>query len=202
MRVPQWFPDLLTSKLRDTLELSSSQVTQLYSHYELLMRWNRSLNLTAIRSAETIVERHYCESLFFGAYLPDAPDRTSIMDFGSGAGFPGFPMAVLRPEWQLTLLESHQRKSVFLRESTRSVRNIGVANKRAEAIETSFDWIVSRAVAVQDVLAQIPRLSCRMGLLTVEAEISVLVNRPKVEWSKPVPLPWDTRRVCLYGNYV
>jgi 16S rRNA (guanine527-N7)-methyltransferase len=83
----------------------------LRAHFELLQRWNKSLNLTRIDS----VERNYGESLFLGRHLPPGPLR--ICDIGSGAGFPGFPVAVLRPDCEITLIEAHQRKAVFLKEA-------------------------------------------------------------------------------------
>src|ERR1017187_6190482 len=101
------------------------------------MRWNRSLNLTAIRSREEAIERHYCESLFLGARLPAGALR--IADVGSGAGFPGFPVAVLRPECSVTLIESHKRKAVFLREASRTLPNVRVFAKRAEDVGERFD---------------------------------------------------------------
>ena len=96
----------------------------LQRHHELLERWNQRLNLTRIDS----VERNYGESLFLGKHLPEGPLR--ICDIGSGAGFPGFPVAVLRPDCEVTLIESHQRKAVFLKEAARGIANIRVLAKR------------------------------------------------------------------------
>ena len=104
--------------------LSAEQEAVLEAHLELLMRWNRTVNLTAIRNREEAIERHYCESLFLGSRLPAG--RLRIADVGSGAGFPGFPVAVLRPDCLVTLIESHQRKAVFLREAARQVGNVRV----------------------------------------------------------------------------
>jgi 16S rRNA (guanine(527)-N(7))-methyltransferase RsmG len=125
--------------------LTGEQEAALEAHLDLLMRWNRTLNLTAIRNREEAIERHYCESLFLGAKLPAG--RLRIADVGSGAGFPGFPVAVLRPECSVTLIESHQRKAVFLREASRKVPNVKVAAKRAEDVTEAFDWVISRAVS-------------------------------------------------------
>src|ERR1035441_7985957 len=94
----------------------------------MLLRWNQKLNLTSIRNREEAIQRHYGESLFLGMRLP--PGAWKIADIGSGAGFPGFPVAVLRPDCQVTLIESHQRKAVFLRESSRKQPNIRVLARR------------------------------------------------------------------------
>ena len=104
----------------------------LEAHYRLLLLWNRTLNLSAITGLEEAVERHYCESLFLGAHLP--PGSLAIVDIGSGAGFPGLPVAVLRPECSVTLIESHQRKAVFLREASRGLPGVRVVAKRAEDV--------------------------------------------------------------------
>ena len=83
--------------------LSQAQIAQLYQHYELLVRWNQRMNLTTVGAGPETVIRHYCESLFFGAHLPAAigPQNISVLDLGSGAGFPGVPMAILKPSWHV-----------------------------------------------------------------------------------------------------
>jgi len=200
MEVPRWFADLLLQQLEGIVELSPLQLEQLYSHYELLVKWNEKINLTSVRSPEEIVVRHYCESLFFGAQLPDAPAGTSIVDIGSGAGFPGVPMAILRPDWCLTLVESHQRKAVFLRECSRGLGNIVVVPKRAETMLGSFDWVVSRAVRAEDVLRELPRLGGRVGLLLGHPDWEKLRRRPGISWRHPVPVPWGEKQLCVFGH--
>ncbi|MEO8100379.1 MAG: 16S rRNA (guanine(527)-N(7))-methyltransferase RsmG [Acidobacteriota bacterium] len=130
--------------------LTPTQLDQLQAHYDLLIRWNAKLNLTRIDSPEDAAKLHYCESLYLAASLPAG--SLKIADIGSGAGFPGLPLAIFRPECQITLVESHQRKGVFLREATRDLPNIKVLALRAEEIPGPFDWIVSRAVKPEDVL--------------------------------------------------
>ena len=124
------------------------QAARLEAHFELLTRWNRALNLTRIRDRAEAIERHYNESLFVARHLPSGPLR--IVDIGSGAGFPGFPVAIVRPECSVTLIESHQRKAVFLREASRKFPNIQVVCGRAEESGETFDWAVSRAVSYAD----------------------------------------------------
>src|SRR6266853_1771414 len=158
MAVAAWFADLLKQELQGRVDLSDSQIAQLHEHYELLQRWNRKINLTSIPSGAEAVIRHYCESLFFGANLP-ITEKATIADLGSGAGFPGVPVAILRPEWTVALIESHQRKAVFLREASRGLGNVVVLANRAGDVEGSFDWLVSRAVDAKDVLENTPRLA-------------------------------------------
>src|SRR5437016_4998896 len=96
---------------------------------------------TPIGSPAELVLPHFCESLFFAASVP--PGWSDFADVGSGAGFPGVPMAVCRPDWNVTLIESHQRKAVFLRESTRELGNVSVVAGRVEDLDNAFGTIVS-----------------------------------------------------------
>src|SRR5271166_4126763 len=112
MPVPAWFEDVLERELRQWLTLSSQQIAQLYTHYEFLERWNEKISLTSVEPGPEMVIRHYCESLFLAAHLPK--DTSTIADLGSGAGFPGVPLAVVRSDCRVSLIESVHRKAVFL----------------------------------------------------------------------------------------
>src|SRR6202041_1504910 len=92
---------------------------QLSAYLDLLLKWNARTNLTAIRNPEEIVRRHFGESLFAARHLD--PNTSSLLDFGSGAGFPGLPIALLRPDVQVTLAESQNKKATFLREVVRNL---------------------------------------------------------------------------------
>lgn len=202
MRTPEdreWFADLLNCEVGPWLELSNDQVQLLYSHYELLRTWNRKINLTSIEAGAEIVIRHYCESLFFGANFPGKPKDIRVADIGSGAGFPGVPLAVLQPSWQVSLIESHHRKAVFLRESTRDLKNVWVVAERAEKVRSSFDWVVSRGVNPGEVLGVVPRLASHIGLMLSETDFSTIKSRAGIAWAEPVRLPWGIRRICVYG---
>lgn len=119
---------------------------QLSAYLELLLKWNAKTNLTAIRNPEEIVRRHFGESLFAGLQLPEAK---TLLDFGSGAGFPGLPIQLLRPELAVTLAESQNKKSTFLREA---IRQLGLKTEvwagRVEAMpaERKFHVVTLRAV--------------------------------------------------------
>src|ERR1700677_5110593 len=92
---------------------------KLSAYLELLLKWNARTNLTAIRDPEEIIRRHFGENLFAGLHL--ASEADTLLDFGSGAGFPGLPIAILRPEITVTLAESQNKKSTFLREAVRTL---------------------------------------------------------------------------------
>ncbi len=198
------FSELLRRHLTGIVELTPVQITALERHYTALERWNRVINLTSIRNLEDAVLRHYCESLFLGRVLGDRGWGGRILDFGSGAGFPGFPIAVLRPDWQVTLLEAHERKGVFLRESSREQQNVSVLTARGEDVNGEWDVVVSRAVAPGELIPIASRLAGRVGLL-VGAELTE--PRPRgsgpaiVEWEEPIKLPWGDGRWALLGMF-
>src|SRR5258708_11941645 len=128
--------DLLTPYLPDP---PATLVHQLSTYLDLLLKWNARTNLTAIRDREEIVRRHFGESLFAARHLnPTTPDPgpMTLLDFGSGAGFPGLPIALLRPHLQVTLAESQNKKATFLREAVRTLDlpNVEVWSARVAAL--------------------------------------------------------------------
>jgi 16S rRNA (guanine(527)-N(7))-methyltransferase RsmG len=193
MPVPGWFAELL-----NWAKLSPQQIERLYEHYVLLERWNKRINLTSVEAGEQMVIRHYCESLFFGARLP--ADIRSLADIGSGAGFPGVPIAILRPTCEVALVESHQRKAVFLKEASRSLSNVSVFSQRAEDLSTKFDWIVARAVRPMEIVALVPQLALKIGLMLGEEHFLELQTAKHIAWSEPIRLPWGDRRICVFGS--
>jgi 16S rRNA (guanine527-N7)-methyltransferase len=189
------FRDLLRERLNGIAELDLAQEEALEAHYDLLVQWNRRLNLTAIRDLPEAVERHYGESIFLAAHLPAGALR--IADVGSGAGFPGFPVAIYRPDCTVTLIESHQRKAVFLKEAARSVPNVRVLARRAEDVEEEFDLAISRAVSYDDLVPSLRRLAHTAALLTgADAPPAAL----GFTWDEPVVLPWGTQRYVRLGR--
>jgi len=127
--------------------LDAGQVGSLLSYLELLGRWNRAYNLTAVRDPGEMVTRHLLDSL---AVLPWVP-AGRLLDAGTGAGLPGVPLAVARPDLHVTLLDSAGKKIRFLNQVRRELdlRNIEPVQARLEdyAPEAPFDAIVSRAFA-------------------------------------------------------
>jgi 16S rRNA (guanine527-N7)-methyltransferase len=189
------FADLLRQRLAKVVELSPGQVEALEAHYQLLLRWNRTLNLTSIKRMEEAVERHYCESLFLGAHLPQGGLR--IADIGAGAGFPGFPVAVLRPDCCVTVIESHQRKAVFLREASRNRPNIRVLATRAEDVKDQFDWAISRAVSYADLALFLKNLAPNVDLLTGGEAPPDGIG---FVWEPPILVPWGGQRFLRTGR--
>jgi 16S rRNA (guanine527-N7)-methyltransferase len=142
---------------------------QLSDYLDLLLKWNARTNLTAIRDPEEIVRRHFGESLFAAQHLH--PAATTLLDLGSGAGFPGLPIALLRPEIAITLAESQNKKATFLREA---VRTLGLKTEiwpaRAETMPESrqFHTVTLRAVdnMAAAIVAAAPRAAHELLFLT------------------------------------
>jgi len=186
------FRELLAREFAPYDSLTVKQIDLLEAHYQLLVKWNAQLNLTRIDSVEEAVRLHYCESLFVGTRLPVGPLR--IVDVGSGAGFPGIPIAIIRPECTITLVESHQRKGVFLREASRNLKNVTVVTDRAENLKPNFDWLVSRAVSPNEVSKL--QLANNLALLTGEEELPGFDRREPIPWGAGRFLAFHVERSC------
>ncbi len=128
-------------------QLPPGAAAQLEAFLALLLRWNVRMNLTAARDAETIVHRHFAESLFAAEHVPAG--AVTLLDFGSGAGLPGIPIAIARPDITVTLAESQGKKAAFLREAVRTLGlRAEVWDRRVEQMpaERIFDAVTLRAV--------------------------------------------------------
>lgn len=186
------FRDLLVREFAPYGLLTIEQIAALEAHYRLLIKWNARLNLTRIESVEDAVRLHYCESLFLGTQLPEGSLR--IVDVGSGAGFPGIPIAILRPECHVTLVESHRRKSVFLREASRNLRNVSVVTDRAENLDLAFDYLISRAVSPRHILNL--KLASHLALLVGPEESPVCNRREELPWGKDRFIVFHVKHPC------
>ena len=125
-------PFLSGQALPARVALSAEQLRAISRYVDLLLRWNARINLTAVRDAESIVTRHFGESLFLAAHFFPASSRPETnagtaglqhaLDLGSGAGFPGLPLKIYAPELRLTLVESNHKKAAFLAEVIRALQ--------------------------------------------------------------------------------
>ena len=160
------FKSLLQLEFSPYGTLTDDQLILLERHYQLLLRWNQKINLTRITSVSEALRYHYCESLYLAESLPQGALR--IVDIGSGAGFPGIPVAIYRADCEVHLVESHLRKAVFLSEATRNLPNTRVLAVRSEDITETYDWMISRAVRPDDVLKL--KLAPNVAVLGTEGE--------------------------------
>ena len=157
------------------------------TYIDILLRWNARINLTAIRTPEEIVTRHFGESLFAARTLFPEPSSvssvpsvvkgvgvgvdvdvaaavaTKVADIGSGAGFPGLPLKLWAPQISLTLIESNHKKAAFLKEVTRALTltDVNIQNARAETLSTTFDVVTLRAVERFDAI--LPTAAARVA---------------------------------------
>lgn len=148
------------------LDLGPEAQTRLLHHLELLEKWNRVHNLTAIRQRDKAVSGHLLDSLAVLPYLAGS----RFLDAGSGAGFPGIPIAIARPEVQMDLLDSNHKKCAFLRQAIAELglKNAGVVCERAESWRPAgrFDCVISRAVAeIAEVIALVKHLLAPGGVI-------------------------------------
>jgi len=142
-------PASLHPRLADglaSLGLDRALAEPLLAYLGLLLRWNRTYNLTAIRDPEEMVTRHLLDSLAMHAHVRPG----ALADLGTGPGLPGIPLAILRPDLQVTLVESNGKKARFLREAVRQLRlgNARVAESRAEALDEpgAYAQVTARAL--------------------------------------------------------
>ena len=173
--------------------------SQLALYLELILKWNTRINLTAIRAPQEIVRRHFGESLFAGLHLGPC---SSLLDFGSGAGLPGIPIQLLRPDIPVTLAESRGRKAAFLREV---VRALGLPTEvwagRVESMPHSpFDTVALRAVDEMDAAAAeaARRAERRLVILGTSRQMDNLPASFNIEAS--IPLPESSTGVLLLLN--
>ncbi len=163
---------------------------QLSVYLELILKWNARINLTAIRTPEEIVRRHFGESLFVGLRLGAC--RT-VLDFGSGAGFPGGPMQLLRPDVVVTLAESRARKAAFLHEVVRTL-GIGaeVWAQRVEAMPVGrrFDVVAMRAVdSMEAAIAEAARRAKERLMVLGTAASPAELGLGGLRMGEPVRMP-------------
>ena len=174
------------------VEASASQMELMRAHFALLRKWNRRINLTAIRGPREAAYRHFGEAAFLHRELPEA---NSVVDVGSGGGFPGLPLAVLRPGTPVTLVESRLRKAAFLKEASRACPNVTVAHCRIEAWPGRADWAVLRAVAPESVLPALSGRSLHAAILGTESPPEGAFGGWRTRKT-----PWSLRRRLWLGN--
>jgi len=176
-------------------------------YLSLILRWNQHLNLTAARAEDTIIIRHLVECIRCARAIPQ--DVETLLDFGSGAGLPGIPISLCRPEIVVTLAESRGKKAAFLGEATR-VLEIGsnVYGHRAESLRTVFDCVTMRAVdKMPQAVASAAKLVSASGwlaLMTTNADLPKLqaASGSRFSWERPQRLPFGEERILALGRRV
>ena len=142
------------------LDLGTEQQQQLLDYVALIAKWNQVYNLTAVRDPQAMITQHLLDSL---AVLPYLEGVSRIIDIGSGAGLPGIPLAIARPELKMTLLDSTHKKTTFQRQACLELglTNVKVACERVEHYKSSEDFEVVISRAFSD-LSEFARLSAHL----------------------------------------
>jgi 16S rRNA (guanine527-N7)-methyltransferase len=185
--------------------LTPEQVRQFEIYLSLFVRWNARLNLSAVRDEQGILQRHFVESIACARAIP--AEVATLLDFGSGAGLPGIPIALCRTEISVTLAESQGKKAAFLQEA---VRTLGIGAKvhgsRAELLVQRFDCVALRAVdrmvrAVR-AAAELVAPSGWLALMTTHGELSALqaAAGPEFSWPRIIELPGSAERAIALGK--
>jgi 16S rRNA (guanine527-N7)-methyltransferase len=184
-------------------------VNQLGSYLDLLLKWNAKTNLTAVREPAEIVRTHFGESLFAGWQLASrlTPVDASLLDYGSGAGFPGLPIQILFPESQVTLAESQSKKASFLREAVRTLgltTTVHAARVEDMPAGRQFDVVTLRAVDNMEaaLFGALPRMAegGTLAVLTTESQMDQVVATAPIRWSKTISLPASHQRILMLGS--
>jgi 16S rRNA (guanine527-N7)-methyltransferase len=200
--------------------LSPLQLEQVSKYTEILLRWNARMNLTAIREPENIVIRHFGESFYLSRKLSElgvlrgdggvGGQSPKVVDIGSGAGLPGIPLKIARPEVALTLVEAQQRKAVFLKEVLRALcLDAEVMNVRAEELaRVRQGWADLVALRAVEKFKKILPVSARF--VRPRGHLAVLVGSGQIEaaqdllrdWNfdPPMAIPGSRSRVILLAN--
>ncbi|QQD84501.1 MULTISPECIES: 16S rRNA (guanine(527)-N(7))-methyltransferase RsmG [Jeotgalicoccus] len=150
------------NKLKDQgIELSTVQIGQFKTYFELLVEWNKKINLTAVTELKEVYLKHFYDSIT-PLFYADIEEGASICDVGAGAGFPSIPMKIIRPDLKVTIVDSLNKRITFLNELTAvlGLDKMHLVHDRAETFgqhgpRHMFDVVTARAVAELNVLAEL-----------------------------------------------
>lgn len=141
------------------IDINDTQIKKYYQYMDLLLEWNKKMNLTAITEPNDIILKHFIDSITIQKYIKE---NSKIIDVGTGAGFPGIPLSILREDLQITLMDSLNKRINFLNEVVidNDIKNVETIHSRAEELARNenyreqYDVAVSRAVASLNVLLE------------------------------------------------
>jgi len=190
-----------------SLPAYDDQVLQIQQYIKILLTWNEKVNLTAIRDPLEILHRHFCESMYAAEALPLEKGR--LADVGSGGGFPGLALKIIRPGLQVFLVESNIKKVTFLAEVIRELGLTGaqVLARRYEELGEEIaplDYVCSRALGEFPSFlewARSEQTAARQVVLWIGARDLPEIQKINTwEWQEPIPVPHSLRRLLLVGN--
>jgi 16S rRNA (guanine527-N7)-methyltransferase len=201
-------PDAIRRALGEfQLTASDQQVLQIQQYIKILLAWNEKINLTAIRDPLEILYRHFCESMYAAVAVPVEHGR--LADVGSGGGFPGLPLKIIRPHLRVFLVESNLKKATFMAEV---IREIGLTDaqvlvRRYEELGEEIaplDYVCSRALGEFPVFldwAHSQQLAAKEVILWIGARDLPEIQKIRTwEWREPIQVPHSLRRLILVGH--
>lgn len=189
------------------IAVNNSQVLQIQQYTNILLAWNEKINLTAIRDPLEILNRHFCECMYAASTVPVRDGR--LADVGSGAGFPGLPLKIIRPELDVILIEASIKKATFLAEI---IRDLGLADARVVVSRyqelgeevAPLDFVCSRALGEFAPFlewAQSEKVAAKQVILWIGARDLPEIQKIQTwEWREPIPVPHSLRRLLLVGT--
>ncbi|CAA0081485.1 Ribosomal RNA small subunit methyltransferase G [BD1-7 clade bacterium] len=193
--MPEFSSEIAAIASRLSLTLTETQIDQLSSYIQLLAKWNKAYNLTAIRNVDEMLDRHLLDSLSIGAYI----DGQRLIDVGTGGGLPGLPLSIVYPDKHFTLLDSNSKKTRFLKQVVMELNlpNVDVVHSRVEAFqpENVFDAVLSRAFAsLEDMVVGSEHLLSATGVYLAMKGIW-----PEMEL-QPINKPYKVQPIDWPGN--
>lgn len=176
------FKDILRQKAAASqISLTENQIDSLEIYYKLLVEWNEKMNLTALTQPDDVALKHFCDSILLLKYA-DIPLNSSLIDVGTGAGFPSVPIKIVRPDIKLCLLDSLNKRLVFLSEVVKTLKlsDVEIVHSRAEdgaknpKFREKFDFATSRAVAQLNILSEycLPYVKVNGSFLAMKGKYS------------------------------
>lgn len=189
------------------LKLTDIQVQQIQQFTRLLLAWNDKINLTAIRDPLEILYRHFCESMYGATLLP--VEKCRLADVGSGAGFPGLPLKIIRPHLEVFLIESNVKKATFMAEV---IRELGLTDARVLVSRfeelgeevAPLDFVCSRALGDFSSFlewAGSPQVSAKNVLFWLGGrDLDEVRAISGWQWDSPKPMPHSLQRLLLRGS--
>lgn len=175
------FKQEIEQYLKDlNIELDEKQISDFYKYMNLLIEWNKKINLTAIIEPKEILLKHFVDSLTINKYIGR---NAKLIDVGTGAGFPGIPLKILRPDINVTLVDSLNKRINFLNEVIKKIglEKIETIHSRAEEIGKNKEYREKYDVATSRAVANIATLSEYLIPLVKEKEKCIYMKGPDIE---------------------
>ena len=159
MNIEEFSNEFVNQAKKMNIEINDNQIKKFYEYMNLLIEWNDKINLTAITEPKEVIVKHFIDSILAAKYIKD---NSSIIDVGTGAGFPGIPLKIFNDSYKITLLDSLNKRTIFLQEviDKLGLENMEVIHGRAEDYAQDkkhremYDYAISRAVAPLNILLE------------------------------------------------